>query len=229
MDARLTIEQDHGKKLEMGLSELEAQVQEAQQRWNETLQRRTSREDYRAARQAVLQAERALSLEKGEETAVACEWPVRWDKGAPLPHIVASGYKTYLLYIVDVPDPKWDGTYVNVVQTTDTLSIAIVEFLRCESFRFGGPNDEVLTGHPLWGKGLEYYEAHVVANSRWLAEQERINSVHSLYNPNIWKTLKHYLLLFHDETFECLAQDFKVEVVTESMGQAVKMVTERLH
>ena len=166
---------------------------------------------------------------KGKKPQKRASGPFVGIEALHYPHVIASGYKTYLLYIVDVPDPKWDGTYVNVVQTTDTLSLAIVEFLRCESFRFGCPNDEVLTGHPLWGKGLEYYEAHVVANSCWLAEQERINSVHSLYNPSKWKTLKHYLLLFHDETFECLAQDFKVEVMTESMGQAVKMVTERLH
>ena len=68
----------------------------------------------------------------------------------------------------------------------------------------------------------------MVANSRWLAELEQINSVHSMYNPSKWQALKHYLLLFHDETFECLAQDYKLEMLTGSMADVVKQVTERL-
>ncbi len=57
----------------MSFEELEAQ------------ERRASRDDRVAAWQAALYAERALSLAKGEETALACEWPVRWNTGAPLP------------------------------------------------------------------------------------------------------------------------------------------------
>lgn len=34
--------------------------------------------------------------------------------------------------------------------------------------RFGGPNDEVIMGHPLHGNGLQAYRAHEVANSQWL-------------------------------------------------------------
>jgi hypothetical protein len=103
-----------------------------------------------------------------------------------------------------------------------------VEFLRYEGFRFGGPNDEVFSGHPLCGKGLELYGAHVIANSRWLTELEQINAVHSMYRPSKWQALKHYLLLFHDDTFECLAQDYTLEVVTSSMAEVVRLVTERL-
>lgn len=212
----------------MNISDLETSVHEAQARMNKLIKESASLQEWSAGHEVLLKAERALALAKGEETAFVCEWPVLWNIGAPLPHVVSSGYKTYLMYVADVPDPDWDGTYANVIRITDTKPIAVVEFLGCESLRFGGPNDEVLSGHPLWGKGLHPYQAHVIANSRWLAEQEKTNSVHAYYNPSRWKTLKHYLLLFHDETFECLAKDYKVEIVTESMEQVVKIVTERL-
>jgi hypothetical protein len=89
-------------------------------------------------------------------------------------------------------------------------------------------NDEVLSGHPLWGRGLEPYEAHIIAHSRWLAEEEQINKVHPRYNPDRWKTRKHYLLSFKDDTFECLASDYKIEVFRESLEQVAQLAQARL-
>ncbi|HYL42233.1 MAG TPA: hypothetical protein VEU97_02505, partial [Ktedonobacteraceae bacterium] len=86
-------------------------------------------------------------MAKGEETALACEWEVAWEPNAPRPHIMASGGKTYLMYIVE-DDSNWDGS-------SDMLTIALVKFIDCYAYTFGGPNDEVLSGHPLWGRGLE--------------------------------------------------------------------------
>lgn len=212
----------------MTISDLETSLSEAQAEIENLIKESASVEKMITGHQTLLRAERALALAKGEETALACQWPIRWNTGAPLPHVVSGRYKTYLMYVVNVPDPNWNRTSVNIIKTTDTQPIAVVEFSRCYSFHFGGPNDEVISGHPLWGKGLNSYDAHVIANSRWLAEQEKINAVHSFYNPSRWKRLKHYLLLFHDDTFECLAENYKVEVVMESMEQVVKMVTERL-
>jgi hypothetical protein len=145
-----------------------------------------------------------------------------------LPHVVASGWKTYVMYVVSEPDPNWDGLYVSLVQASDVHTIALVEFIDCDAFTLGGPNDEVLHGHPLWGRGLSYYSAHVIAHSRWLAEAENINKVHQHYNPDRWKTRKHYLLTFHDETFECLASGYTIEVFRESLEQVAQIAQARL-
>ena len=75
---------------------------------------------------------------------------------------------------------------------------------------------------------MSYYSAHVIAHSRWLAEAENINKVHRHYNPDRWKTRKHYLLTFHDETFECLASGYKIEVFRESLEQVAQIVQARL-
>jgi hypothetical protein len=86
----------------------------------------------------------------------------------------------------------------------------------------------VLNGHSLWGKGLDPYEAHEIAHSRWLAEEEKINQVHPHYNPDRWKTRKHYLFSFRDETFECLACDYRIEVFRASLKQVAQIAQARL-
>jgi hypothetical protein len=96
------------------------------------------------------------------------------------------------------------------------------------AIRFGTPNDEVLHGHPLHGKGLEPYAAHLIANSAWLAELQRINSVHPYYDPARWLSYEHYLLTFHDDTFECIAATRQTEVLRASFADALAIATQRL-
>ena len=217
-------------------ADLAAQLADEQQRFKAATQAlnaansNTALEEWRAAHAACLAAERALSLAQGDETAVAWDWEVPWDIGAPLPHVVAAGGKAYLLYLVGEPDPHWDGSYVTVpdlAQSTPIL-IAVVEFMDCDALKFGGPNDEVFEGHPLRGKGLGSYGAYHVVNSRWRAELEQINAIHPLYNPEKWADLKHYLLLFHDETFECIARGYRIEVFRASFDTVLKSLIARL-
>ena len=69
----------------------------------------------------------------------------------------------------------------------------------------GSPNDEVLNGHPLWGSGLEGYSAHEVKNSPWIRELMDINRVHDRFRESQWSDDRHFVLTFHDETLECIA------------------------
>lgn len=208
------------------LTELEAELVLAKLR---SSQARTHSE-HLAAHETLLDAERAVALAKGEEAALECEWDALWNVGAPLPHVVASETSVYLIYLANEPDPTWDGTYVNVMdpRSADAQPLALVQFLGCRFFQFGGPNDEVMSGHPLYGKGLRPYGAHRVANSKWLAELQRINSVHSQYDPSSWADISHYLLLFHDSLFECLANGHRIERLRMSFGEAVDLASRRL-
>lgn len=187
-------------------------------------------EEYWSAYDAVLRLERELAAAKGEELAIPLDFPVKWDIGAPLPHVLQNDYKIFLTFYVRVPDPAWDGTYVTVKDPGDgsVESLALVEFIGCVSARLGTPNDEVLDGHPLSGKGLDGYTAQQVVNSRWLAELEAINKVHRCYNPDFWTKRKHFVLWFHDTTFECIAESFKVELYQASMAALLARVCERL-
>ncbi len=216
------------------MSEYERRLTSAKLLVDEALQRSqegsgsSNWKDYLDAHAALLRAERDLAQANGEEAALEIEWKMPWDNGAPLPHVLSSGHMTLLLYHIDEPDPGWDGTYVNVVGVDTPGQIALVELMRCFAFKFGGPNDEVFGGHPLTGKGFGGYGAYVVANSMWLDQEMRIQSVHSGFDPARWKAFRHYLLAFHDEMFECLAEDHRLRALDMSMADALEVAQKRL-
>lgn len=158
--------------------------------------------------------ERNLSLAKNQETAILLDYPYPWDIGAPLPHVISDGFKTFLIYYIRDKNPKWIKSEKKIIDLNtehDDLT-ALVQFTRCYSYKFGGVNDEVINGHPLYTHGLEAYEAHEVLNSNWLKQQEKINAVHTNYSHALWENRKHYLFAFHDDLFECIADGYEVAV-----------------
>lgn len=195
-----------------------------------TLPRDAAWTEYLAADAAVLAAERELAASKHEEHAVPLEFPVRWDTGAPLPQLLVNDHRALLLFRIKTIDPNWDGTYATMKSagSDQRERLALVEFERCHSAKLGSPNDEVLEGHPLAGKGLDAYTAQRVVNSRWLAEIQKINSVHAGYRPDAWTKVHHYVLWFHDTTFECLAESFTVGVHECSMPDLLASACRRL-
>src|SRR5947209_3670485 len=81
------------------------------------------------AKEAVLRLERELAAAKGEEHAIPLDFPVQWDAGAPLPHLLRNDYRCFLTFYVREDDPDWDGTYVHVKDpgSPDVESLALVE------------------------------------------------------------------------------------------------------
>ena len=69
----------------------------------------------------------------------------------------------------------------------------MVEFKSPRSVKMGSPDDEVLQGHPLYGAGLEFYEAHIVENSTWISELMDVNRVHSQFDAARWRDLPSLL------------------------------------
>ena len=163
-------------------------------------------EEFLSARGAVFSLERQLADAQGQEYAETIDFPVKWDIGAPLPHLLANGSRTLLLFYLKDDDSEGNRTE----------SIALVQFHKCVSVKLGDPNDEVFHGHPLYGKGLEPYTAQIVQNSKWIEELEAINKVHSQYDPALWRSMNHYVFWFHDETFECVARAYEVEIFQKS-------------
>jgi hypothetical protein len=178
--------------------------------------------DYKRALQAQLAAERDLALARGEATCMPVPWEPLWSPSAGSPHVASAGDKTFLVYTVDEHDPAWSES----AQAKERL--AIVEFKRCYGHRFGGPDNEVWHAHPLYSKGLEPYRPHVVVNSPWIASERQTHSVHPKFKPGRWETLRHYLLLFHEQVFECLAEDHSAEVHHLTYRGALDAVAGRL-
>ncbi len=216
---------------------LEKQLRDAKKRFEEAckamapVHKGGEWEEYHAADVALLAVERELAEAKGEEYAIPFDFPVQWDTGAPLPFLIVNDYKTFLLFHVRVDDPEWDGTYITIQDPANANAdpMALVEFEGCASAKLGAPNDEVFEGHPLYGKGLEGYTAQIVRNSKWLAELESINKVHRGYNSDSWRSLNHYVFWFHDNTFECIAEGYQVEVFHEPLAQILARVYDRMN
>lgn len=187
-------------------------------------------EEFRAARLEVLRLERDLAELKNEPYAAPCDFPVKWDVGAPLPFLLCNDYRAFLTFYVRESHPDWDGTRVKIVdpKSMQKVSLCLVTFKRCISAKLGHPNDEVQSGHPLAGRGLEGYTAQIVKNSPWLQEVRKTNSVHSCDKPNLWNSVNHYVFWFHDSTFECLAESYEVEVSSETMSELLLRVAEKL-
>jgi hypothetical protein len=181
-------------------------------------------ERFRAAHEKCLSLEREVARSAGDECAVEIDWPAPWDAGAPLPHVIASRLRTRLVYRLRDQNTNFDGSTVTLIDPAAPARhpIAVVEFRHCCIHRFGMPNDEALVGHRLYGRGLVAYGAHTVERSRWLHEVERMNSVHPQHRPETFRDYIHFVLAFHDETFECLAKSFVVRDSHESFAEALQ-------
>ncbi len=154
-----------------------------------------------------------------EHRAEVLDLGLKWDAGAPMPMLIAGARRAVVLCYESLAT----GEEEHVIE---------ISFEGCSNVQMGHPNDEVLHGHPLWGRGLSLYEAHVVHNSPWLEEHRRINSVHDYHSDATWERLHHYLLAFHDEVVEALASDISArrvsgDMVAESLRAAAELAAER--
>jgi hypothetical protein len=150
--------------------------------------------------------------------------------GAPIPVVLSDESVTVVaFYLEDISD-DWDGTSVRIVgKETEGEPLALVRFSICYASMFGPPNDEAFDGHPLASRGLEPYGAFVVEDSSWIRGLEQMNSVHSCHRPERFRALKHYVLSFHDSTFECVADGYTVELHESSLKKILPRMAELLH
>lgn len=176
-------------------------------------------EEYQAAADALYDAERAFAAANGDEYALPIEMP-SWCTGAPSPHLLQNDYQTAIIYILSNRESNPDLQTEDMQRTGGPPEwLGVIRFDGCNCSKMGTPNDEVFNGHRLWGKGFVPYQAMLVENSLWIKELEKINSVHRLYKPDRWRSLNHYILPFHDCTFECVARGFKAEKQFKSFPQ----------
>ncbi|WDQ15433.1 hypothetical protein [Rhodopirellula sp. P2] len=151
------------------------------------------------------------------------------DVGAPLPTVVADDYRLILEYLVSDPDPNWDGTYVNVVGTETDGTVALIRFRRPYAHMMGAPNEEAIAGHPLSGRGLEPFAAFEIRDSSWIRALESMNSVHPYHDRDRFLASKrHFIFVFHDSTFECVAEGFDVSKLNSSIVDSIETVVEFL-
>lgn len=182
--------------------------------------------DARAAAEAkVYELERKLAAAKGEAYAVPLDFPIRWDVGAPMPHVWANEHSVFLTFLVaDSPMTPTEPV---------SLTYAVVEFLRPVAHRLGLPSEDDQFSHYLYGRGQEIYRAQIVENSPWLREMidmwKKANSEDDDSDEKYWQQhIKHYIFWFHDSTFECLARGYEVHTYHDSINAVVERIIRRL-
>ena len=131
--------------------------------------------------------------------------------------LIQDEYKTFLTF--NAMQPAENGF-------NKDAGTAVVEFVRCIITKFGYPNDEALPGHPLYEKGLGFFGVLEVLNSNWVSEKGKQNRV-NFPDRTDFSWTRHFIFCFHDSTFECLAQDFKLEVSDEPFEQILKRLTKK--
>ena len=192
--------------------------------------RRASREHGRDSPQARAERQRQLGLERSTAAELSLPYAehvdleATWDAGAPTP-VLLSGLRTFVAFYLSAHDPLPGGTNSRARDPQADRGIGIVEFKRMTSVKIGSPNDEVLRGHPLWGSGLEFYSAHEVKNSPWIAELMQVDRAHEHFDESQWTGRRHFILTFHDETLECVA---KWTITRTALGATMPEVLARL-
>jgi len=138
------------------------------------------------------------------------EWdlPPQSSPGSPVPELVSSEFDLALAYYLDDLDTERYGKPQDVHGAENDDLVAVLRFdLGPYAFFFGPPNDEAFSGHPLEPRGLGPYGTYEVVESSWIRALERMNSVHHQHDTEgFLDGLHHFVVSFHDSTFECVAR-----------------------
>jgi hypothetical protein len=149
-------------------------------------------------------SERIVKLDVGCVPEAAISGPV----------LLQSDYSTFLVFNAM---QERDGAYHDAGH-------AIVTFERCSITKFGYPNDEAWHAIPRT-RGLSY-DVHEVLDSDWIREKTRLNRYGFPDTPD--STARHFLILFHDSSFECIARDISVRLSNEPIADIVADLTARI-
>jgi hypothetical protein len=129
--------------------------------------------------------------------------------GAPCPMIIGDEGHLAVIFYHEGRNEDWDGKTVRVVGPESSGEPhAVVRFQNASAYYHGAPNDEAFSGHPLYKKGLHSYAAFEIMNSSWRHRLMEMNRVHPPHSDGSFASVRHFVLAFHDTTFECLAEGY---------------------
>ena len=136
--------------------------------------------------------------------------------GAPLPVVLANEQDVLLAYLIEE-------------ESEDRDAFAIIRFERCVAHMFGPPNDETFRVHPLATRGLAAYSFFEIQHSSWIRTLEEMNRVHPYHDrERFLKDKVHFIVSFHDSTFECIAKGYSYETARGSMKDAIQMMASNI-
>lgn len=154
--------------------------------------------EYLSSHNNVLEVERALAAATGDQYATPLNLGFECETGVTAPLLFQNEHMAFLTF---------NAVKMDIDGSRGKHGTACIEFERCSWTTFGYPNNEALSGHPLYGRGLNTYGVFDVHNSHWgrrKVEQNRVQFPNTLdFNS------RHLIFTFHDSTFECLCKGIK--------------------
>ncbi len=68
-----------------------------------------------------------------------------------------------------------------------------------------------------------------VEDSSWIRKLEDMNSVHPYHNrEEYFRSRRHFVFSFHDTTFECIAREFSLEILSGTVRTVIPQMLESL-
>ena len=125
--------------------------------------------------------------------------------GSPCPSLLMDGAHLYVTYHMQEEPSDFE-----------LEAIGLVKFSGVYFHKLGAPNEEAFHGHPLYKNGLRPFGTFVVEDSSWVKECMVRNRVHPDHSDDHFKSLKHYVWSFHDETLEVIAKSYQFRLTQGS-------------
>jgi hypothetical protein len=104
--------------------------------------------------------------------------------------------------------------------------LAICTFDLCSATHFGYPNDEPRASIARLRKLAAVGDMVEILNSSWDSELQRLNLIGFPDRPR--SPARHFVFLFKDSTFECLADGLEFELSTDNRSTVIERVAQRL-
>lgn len=146
------------------------------------------------------------------------------DYGAPSPTILSNDSELFIAFYADKESDSSIPVERNVVYDTGIIALKFSGFLK---YIFGSPGDETIHGHPYSKLGMKSCSFYELKNSDLIRSMQDIDRVNPYYSSEKWKPYKHYILTFHDNMFECVAQNYEIrEEKTSLYNQATTLLNE---
>lgn len=143
----------------------------------------------------------------GRGLATVCAMPenvdswdigVAWNPGVPNAVLISTDRGSSALALdahPDDPDPR----------------CVVLTWTGVRTASLGAPNDEAISGHRLYDRGLrDLLWAGVVRDSELIAALERQNRVHPMHDPASFARLTHHVVPLKENLVEVVAESFKV-------------------
>ena len=129
---------------------------------------------------------------------------------APVPMLLVGQHHLHLAYRMHMPpDDAWDGSTCRVVsENTENEECCLVSFHGPTAHKFERGGFDYGSGtHPLEGAGLEAYALYEIEGSKWAVANGG---------------LRHFVFMFHDTTFECVAESYSFRTERSSVSSLVR-------